>query len=69
MEDNYFISRNIYKLGYICLFLISFSGHDAKVHRLNCLKSEFSCIARIPTSNDNIHVGNSQLYSIINIAL
>ena len=31
------------------------------MHRFSCLKSEFSCIARIPTSNDNIVVGNSQL--------
>ena len=32
-----------------------------KVHRYSCLKSKFSCIACIPTSNDNILVGNSQL--------
>ena len=31
------------------------------MHRFSCLKSEFSCIARITTSNDNILVGNSQL--------
>ena len=27
--------------------------HDAKVHHFSCRKSEFSCIDRIPTSNDN----------------
>ena len=33
------------------------------MHRFSCLESEFSCIAGIPTSNDNnILVGNSQLY-------
>ena len=31
------------------------------MHRIRCLKSEFSGITRIPTSNDNILVGNSQL--------
>ena len=24
-------------------------GHDAKAYRFTCLKSEFSCICRIPT--------------------
>ena len=31
----------------------------------NCLKSKFSCIARIPTSNDNVLVGNSKLSNIL----
>ena len=36
-------------------------GHDAKVHHFYCVESDFLCIARIPNSNDNVLVGNSQL--------
>ena len=39
------------------------------MHRFSCLKSEFSCIGRIPTSNDNILVGNSQLCLLLHMHL